>query len=88
MQSEPFCSELGCGGGIAGPELDPDGLEGGEIGEQDSPAALRQLRTRLGDDRPCLVEATDHRQRSGPVCTEEVVAPVSWLVLIEPGEQL
>ena len=63
VQPEPFCSELGCGGGIAGQELDPDGLEGGDVREQGPPAALGQLRTRLGEDRARLVEATEHRQR-------------------------
>jgi hypothetical protein len=87
MQPEPFCSELGGGARIAGPELDPGGLEGGDVREQDSPATLRQLPTHFGEDLSRLVESTEHRQCPGPIGTEEVVPPCSRLVLVEPHEQ-
>ncbi len=38
--------------------------------EPESAAAIGQLRTRFGEDRPPLIEATEHRQRVSPVSTD------------------
>ena len=43
--------------------------------EQDSAAALRQLRSRLGEDRARLVEATEHRQRPARYSTRKWSRP-------------
>jgi len=61
---------------------------GEDVREQDSPAALRQLRPRFGEDRARLVEATEHRQRPGPVAAEVVVPPCVRFVLVKPLEEL
>ena len=87
VQPETFRCEPQGGGGIAGPELDPDGLEGDDVREQDLAAPLRQLRTRASEDLARLVQATEHRQGRGSIGTEEVIPPLGWLVLVEPREQ-
>src|SRR6266542_3871936 len=87
-QPAPFFPELGGGRGIAAPELDIDGLDAGRHREHDSPAALGLLRTGFGEDRARLVETTEHRQRPGPVRTEQEIPPCAWLVLVEPREHI
>ena len=56
--------------------------------EPESAAAIGQLRTRFGDERPPLVEATEHRQRVSAVSTDAGVERRSLPLLVQPREQL
>ena len=83
----PFRTELGGGGGIAGQELEFDGLDPGRDREPDPPAALGHLGTCPGEHRSCLVGATEHRQRQGAVHAEPVVQSRPRLVLVQPRQE-
>ena len=65
-----------------------DGRDARHCCEPDSAAAIGELRARFGDDRPRLVEATEHRQGDCPVSAEDWVQRRSLALLVQPGEQL
>src|SRR4029077_18224639 len=88
VQHAPLFPELGGGGGIASQELDVEGGAAHHSREQTSSTTIGQLRAHVGEERARLVEATEHRQRSGPVHAERDVSTLSCLRLVEPREQL
>ena len=62
-----FFSHRDCGGEIAGQELDIDPDASVDRRERRRFAPLDQLGAQVGNDRPRLIEAAEHRERPGPV---------------------